>query len=68
MDKQPKNALVTGGAHRIGRAICLALAEAGYGVCIHYHASKTAAEEFAQEMTGRGLKAAAVAADLAEES
>lgn len=34
-----KIALVTGGAVRVGRAICEALAEAGYGVAVHYHSS-----------------------------
>ena len=32
-----KAALVTGGARRIGRAICLALASRGYDVAVHYN-------------------------------
>jgi pteridine reductase len=37
-------ALVTGGAKRIGAAICRALSGAGYAVVIHCHASVEAAE------------------------
>jgi NAD(P)-dependent dehydrogenase (short-subunit alcohol dehydrogenase family) len=68
MTEQPKNALVTGGAQRIGRAICLALAEAGYGVCVHHHASAARAEDLAAEITGQGGRAAALATDLGEEA
>ena len=39
--------LVTGGAQRIGRAIALALAEAGYDVAIHYRSDPGPAEETA---------------------
>ena len=38
----PRAALVTGGAHRLGRAITLALSEAGFHVAIHCHRSATA--------------------------
>ena len=41
----PRVALVTGGAKRLGRAISLALAEAGFDVAVHYAASREAAEE-----------------------
>lgn len=34
-----KIALVTGGAVRVGRAICESLAEAGYTIAVHYHRS-----------------------------
>jgi NAD(P)-dependent dehydrogenase (short-subunit alcohol dehydrogenase family) len=59
-------ALVTGGARRIGRAITLALADAGYAVAIHANASIDEAKKFARELTGRGKRAEAVAADLAD--
>lgn len=68
MIRQPGNALVTGGAQRIGRAICLALAGAGYGVCIHHHASAAAARSLADEITGGGGRAAVIAADLSREA
>jgi pteridine reductase len=38
-------AVVTGGAIRVGRAICLTLADAGYRVWLHYHRSAEAAAE-----------------------
>ena len=38
------NALVTGGARRLGRAMCLYLAGRGYDVAIHYASSGTEAE------------------------
>ncbi len=41
-------ALVTGGAIRIGRATCLALAAAGHRVWVHFHSSAQAAEEVAR--------------------
>ncbi|MCZ6636877.1 MAG: SDR family oxidoreductase [Alphaproteobacteria bacterium] len=68
MTEQPKNALVTGGAQRIGRAICLALAEAGYGICIHHHASVEAAKELAASITGQGGRAVTLKTDFRQEA
>ncbi len=68
MTNDQKNALVTGGAHRIGRAICLSLAGAGYGVCIHHHASGDAALSLAGEITAGGGRAEIIAADLSKEA
>jgi NAD(P)-dependent dehydrogenase (short-subunit alcohol dehydrogenase family) len=42
--------LVTGGARRIGAAICRRFAEAGWHVVIHYNRSHEAAEELAAEL------------------
>src|SRR6185503_18210971 len=42
-------ALVTGGATGIGRAAVLALARAGYDVCVNYGSSEAAARETAKE-------------------
>jgi NAD(P)-dependent dehydrogenase (short-subunit alcohol dehydrogenase family) len=56
-------ALVTGGAKRIGAAICRELAGAGYAVVIHYHRSKAEAEALALEL---GDRAAIVQGDLAD--
>ena len=44
-------ALVTGGAIRVGRAICLTLAAAGYRVWLHYHRSAESAAEVLRAIT-----------------
>jgi NAD(P)-dependent dehydrogenase (short-subunit alcohol dehydrogenase family) len=63
----PRAALVTGAAHRIGRAIALALAADGWAVAIHHHSSGTAAEALVAEIARTGGRAVAVAADLTSE-
>ncbi|MFJ6024869.1 SDR family oxidoreductase [Brevundimonas sp. NPDC092305] len=61
-------ALVTGGGKRIGRAIVLELAKAGFGIVIHYGKSKDAAEAVADEVRALGRHAAIVQADLSDET
>jgi len=61
-------ALVTGGGKRIGRAIALELARAGFDVVIHYRSSGDAAEATADEIRALGRRAATVKADLAVEA
>ena len=39
--------LVTGGAVRIGREICLSLSESGYTIAIHYNSSENEASDLA---------------------
>lgn len=63
----PPAALVTGAGQRIGRACCLALAEAGYAVAVHYHRSGEAAEGVAATIRAAGGKAVTLAADLTDE-
>lgn len=65
---RPGAALVTGGGKRIGRAICLSLAEAGFDVVIHYNSSADAAEAVAEEVRALGRRAAVVRADLSDEA
>jgi pteridine reductase len=60
-----KRALVTGGAIRVGRAIVLALAEAGCDVVIHYGSSTGPAEETAAEAAAFGAQVHTLRADLA---
>ena len=62
----PPAALVTGGAQRIGCAITLALARAGFAVAIHANASVRAAEALRATIADAGGRAVVVAADLAE--
>jgi NAD(P)-dependent dehydrogenase (short-subunit alcohol dehydrogenase family) len=59
-------ALVTGGALRIGRAIVLALARAGYAVAIHANKSRADAEALRDDIAGKGGRAGVVASDLAD--
>ena len=59
-------ALVTGGAKRVGRAIVIALAKAGFDVAFTYHRSEEEAKKVAAAVTLEGRKARAIAADLAE--
>lgn len=64
---QGRCALVTGGALRIGRAICLALARAGADVVVHYRSSTAAADSLKSELKSLGVRAFTVAADFAQE-
>jgi NAD(P)-dependent dehydrogenase (short-subunit alcohol dehydrogenase family) len=59
-------ALVTGGAKRIGRAITLALADAGYGVVVHARRADADAQALVAGLAGRGVRAAVAEADLAD--
>ena len=60
-------ALVTGAARRLGRAIALELASAGYDVAIHFNSSRTDAEATATEIKKLGRKVALIEADLSKE-
>ena len=62
-----RRALVTGGAIRVGRAIALALAEAGFDVAIAFHRSAVEARRTVAELQRRGARASALRADLRDE-
>ena len=62
------NALVTGAARRIGRAIAIALAGDGWAVGIHCLNSQAEAEALAGEINGSGGTAYAVRADLCDDA
>jgi NAD(P)-dependent dehydrogenase (short-subunit alcohol dehydrogenase family) len=61
-----KNALVTGAARRVGRAIALDLARRGWAVAVHYRTSEAEAHEVVAAIRDGGGKAVAIRADLAE--
>jgi 3-oxoacyl-[acyl-carrier protein] reductase/pteridine reductase len=61
-----KTALITGGAHRVGKAITLGLARAGANVVINYHTSAAAAQATAVEARSLGVQALPVQADVAD--
>jgi pteridine reductase len=59
-------ALVTGGAVRLGRALALALAEAGYDIALHYGRSAEAAEQTAAEIRALGVECQLFQLDLVD--
>ena len=68
MELAGRNALITGGARRVGRALALALAGAGANVFIHYRRSAESAEQTAAEARALGPLAACGSADLGDPS
>lgn len=66
MEIAGRNALVTGGAHRVGRALTLALAAAGANVYVHYNSSEGPAEETAALAKEMGVRAVVGSADLSD--
>ena len=64
----PRAALVTGAARRLGRAIALGLAEAGFAVAVHGHTSTAEAEATCTEIRRLGRAAVPLRADLAQEA
>jgi pteridine reductase len=69
LEKQGRVALITGAAKRVGRVVCLALADAGFLIAIHHRESKKDAEELlAQIIAKHGSGSAKLfQADLADE-
>jgi NAD(P)-dependent dehydrogenase (short-subunit alcohol dehydrogenase family) len=63
-----KNVLVTGAAKRLGRAIALDLAAAGWNVAVHYHGSEEDADSAVQQARAFGVDAAALKCDLSQEA
>jgi 3-oxoacyl-[acyl-carrier protein] reductase len=56
--------LVTGGAKRLGAALCLALAEKGHAVVVHYNRSQEEALEVVARCQAMGYPAAAIQGDF----
>lgn len=61
-------ALVTGASSGIGRAVALALAQAGADVVVNYAADNDAAEALVDEIRTLGRRAIAVQADVSQEA
>jgi NAD(P)-dependent dehydrogenase (short-subunit alcohol dehydrogenase family) len=66
MNPKSKTALITGGAHRVGKALTMALARAGANVVINYHTSSEAAEATAAEARAMGVEALPMQADVSD--
>lgn len=58
-------ALVTGAGRRLGRAIAMDLARAGWNIGVHSHTASAEAAALVAEIEVMGVKAAALKADLA---
>jgi NAD(P)-dependent dehydrogenase (short-subunit alcohol dehydrogenase family) len=66
MDISGRRALITGGAHRVGKGIALALAAAGADLVLHYNRSAGSAEETASEARDLGVAVELRQADLSD--
>jgi glucose 1-dehydrogenase len=62
-----QKALVTGASSGIGRAIALALGEAGADVIVNYVSGEDKAEQVCREIRSMGVQAHAVRADVSDE-
>ena len=66
MQLQNKIALVTGGTRGIGKAIVVALADAGAAVAFTYRSSKESADAIVAELNAKGKRAAGYQSDAAD--
>jgi len=64
---ETRNAIVTGAAKRLGRAIAVDLARHGWDVAIHFNSSEDEAYETADQVRAVGRRAALLKADLSNE-
>ena len=64
MDLKGKNALVTGSGIRLGRAIALALGEAGCNLALHYNTSVESVIQVKSDLEKMGRKAHVFQQDL----
>jgi 3-oxoacyl-[acyl-carrier protein] reductase len=63
---QGRRAAVLGATSGIGRAVAIALADAGADVIVHGRRSAPAAEDLANDLRSRGVKSQVLMADLAD--
>jgi 3-oxoacyl-[acyl-carrier protein] reductase len=66
-DLRERTALVTGGGVGIGKAVALALGDAGATIGVHYNTSEAAAKETLAELETRGARAVLLPGDLTDE-
>lgn len=67
IDLTDKIALVTGSAHRVGKAIAVALAKEGVHIMVHYnHSDEATVRETLHEIKSHGVKAFAFQADISQ--
>ena len=63
-DSRRPVALVTGAAHRVGKALAVGLAENGYDIALHFHSSEARVEGAVSEIARAGGRATLFQADL----
>ncbi|MBC6936352.1 MAG: SDR family NAD(P)-dependent oxidoreductase [Chloroflexi bacterium] len=68
VDLSGQVALVTGAAHRVGKAIALELARRGVHILVHYGSSAAAATETVREIKSMGVDAFSVQADVSSQT
>lgn len=66
LDLRGRRALVTGAGNRVGRAIAVALGQAGMTVVVHYRSSASDADETCRQVTEAGGAAQPLSADLSD--
>lgn len=59
-------ALVTGAAHRVGRALAIGLAREGHDIALHYHSSASKVDDAIAGIEGAGAEATLFQADLTQ--
>lgn len=59
-------ALVTGSAHRLGKAFAMSLARMGYDLLLHYHSAEHHAQQTKSEIESLGVKVHLFKADLTQ--
>lgn len=62
----PSLALVTGSAHRLGKAFVHSLARQGYALLLHYHSAEVEAYQTAEEIRALGVPVHLAKADLTQ--
>jgi len=66
MNLQKKVALITGAAHRVGKAIALGLAKEGMKIALHFNRSHEQANQTLEEIKAVGAEAFAIQGDFAD--
>ncbi len=66
MEIQGKVALITGGAHRVGKAITMMLARGGANVIVNYHSAADEAQATVAEAEALGVAGMAIQANVAD--